>query len=55
MTSRTQTKYPSSQRLAVVVRPDQKEWLKTQAGAYESMSDVLRRLIDQAMQEELTK
>ena len=49
--TRTQTKYGGDQKLALIVRPDQKAWLKAQASGYRSMSDVLRDLIDKAMQE----
>ena len=49
--TKTKTQYNTDQKLALIVRPDQKAWLKAQASGYRSMSDILRDLIDKAMQE----
>jgi len=42
-------RYDSSRIVRLVLTPQQKEWLKEQAVGMDSMSAVIRRLIDQAM------
>lgn len=46
------TRYDKATRLEAVVRPDQKQWLRSQASPMRSISDVLRDLIDQAIANE---
>jgi hypothetical protein len=42
-------RYTSQNRLEVVVRSDQKQWLRQQATSLRSIGDVVRDLIDLAM------
>lgn len=42
-------RYDAARMVRVVVTEQQKQWLQSQARNMESMSSVLRRLIDQAM------
>lgn len=43
----------SSQRLVVLVRSDQKEWLTNKVTPLRSLADVVRDLIDQAIANEI--
>ena len=42
-------RYDSSRVIRVVLTPDQKQWLQSQANEMQSMSAVLRSVIAQAM------
>jgi hypothetical protein len=42
-------RYNAARTVRLVVTEEQKQWLQSQARNMESMSSVLRRLIDQAM------
>jgi hypothetical protein len=42
-------RYDSTRVIRVVLAPDQKQWLQSQAVGMESMSAVLRRIINAAM------
>jgi hypothetical protein len=43
---------PRPVRLAALVRPDQKAWLQSQVTPLRSLADVVRDLIDAAIQRE---
>lgn len=43
------TRYDSSRVIRVVLTPEQKAWLQAKAEGMESMSSVVRRMIDLAM------
>jgi len=45
-------RYDSTRVIRVVLTPDQKQWLQSQAVGMESMSSVLRRIIDDAINQE---
>ena len=45
-------RYDSTRMVRAVLTNDQKAWLQSQARGMDSMSDVLRRLIDEAMARE---
>ena len=45
-------RYDSTRMIRVVLTPDQKRWIQSQAASMESMSAVLRRIIDNAMHQE---
>jgi hypothetical protein len=42
-------RYDSSNTIRVVIPPEQKQWLQSQATGMQSMSDVVRRIIKQSM------
>jgi hypothetical protein len=42
-------RYDSSRMIRVVLTPEQKQWLQSQATGMQSMSDVVRRIIKQSM------
>lgn len=42
-------RYDSSNTIRVVIPPEQKQWLQSQAIGMQSMSDVVRRIIKQSM------
>lgn len=45
-------RYDSTRIIRVVLTPDQKKWLQSQATGMQSMSAILRSVIDEAMQRE---
>lgn len=49
------TRYDKSTRLEAVIRPDQKQWLRSQATGMRSISDILRDLLDQAIANDTRK
>lgn len=42
-------RYDSSRMIRVVLTPEQKQWLQSQATGMQSMSDVVRRIIKHSM------
>lgn len=42
-------RYDSSRMIRVVLTPEQKQWLQSQATGMQSMSDVVRRIIQHSM------
>lgn len=48
-------RYDSSNTIRVVIPPEQKLWLRSQASNMQSISDVVRRLIKESMDLEAGK
>lgn len=42
-------RYDATNSIRVVVTPEQKQWLRSEATGMQSMSDVVRRIIKQSM------
>ncbi len=42
-------RYDATNSIRVVVAPEQKQWLRSQAKQMQTISDVVRKLIQQAM------